>query len=329
MTEQNGGLLKAVDIVKEFSGVRVLDRINLELSPGEVLGIIGENGAGKSTLIKIISGIYQLTSGALYLNGRPVEIKSPLAAKRLGVSTVPQEFNLIGQMTVFENIFLGSELAKGPLLDKKAMRARTAELLAELNSDINPDALVGSLGVAQKQMVEIAKALVHDSKILILDEPTTVLTKQEVALLFSRVRDLTAKGVAVIFISHKLHEISEICDRVLVLRDGEQISLTPTSELDEHEMALRMVGRELTQLFPEKAVPGQETALMVDRLSVSGCVEEVSFEIRKGEVLGLAGLLGLGPDRDGRGNHGPAPHVRRPDRDQRPSNGQGQPPKLA
>lgn len=294
MTEQNGGLLKAVDIIKEFSGVRVLDRINLELAPGEVLGIIGENGAGKSTLIKIISGIYQLTSGSLHLGGDRVDIKSPLAAKRLGISTVPQEFNLIGQMTVFENIFLGSELAKGPLLAKKAMRARTAELLAELNSDISPDALVGSLGVAQKQMVEIAKALVHDSKILILDEPTTVLTKPEVALLFSRVRDLTAKGVAVIFISHKLHEVSEICDRVLILRDGEQISLTPTSELDEQEMALRMVGRELTQLFPEKAVPGEETALKVDRLTVPGCVEEVSFEIKKGEVLGLAGLLGSG-----------------------------------
>ena len=296
VTERNNNqsLLRATEVVKEFSGVRVLNRINFDLAPGEVLGIIGENGAGKSTLIKIISGIYQLTSGALHLNGRAVEIKSPLAAKRLGISTVPQEFNLIGQMTVFENIFLGSELRSGPFLDKSSMRRRTAELLNELNSDISPEDRVETLSVAQKQMVEIAKALVHDSKILILDEPTTVLTKQEVALLFSRVRDLAAKGVAVVFISHKLHEISEICDRVLILRDGEQISLTPAGELDEQEMALRMVGRELTQLFPEKAKPREEVALAVEDLTVPGFVEKASFELHRGEVLGLAGLLGSG-----------------------------------
>ncbi len=293
-TDQKIGLLTAVDIVKEFSGVRVLNQVNFELSPGEVVGIIGENGAGKSTLIKIISGIYQLTSGSLKLNGDQVEIRSPLAAKRLGISTVPQEFNLIGTMTVFENIYLGSELVRGGLLDKGAMRKRTTALLDELNADISPDAKVDDLGVAQKQMVEIAKALIHDSKILILDEPTTVLTKQEVSLLFSRVADLKAKGVAIIFISHKLHEISEICDRVLVLRDGEQISLTPAGELDEHEMALRMVGRELTQLFPQKTAPQKDVVLEVESLTMAGMVEDASFRLQKGEVLGVAGLLGSG-----------------------------------
>jgi ribose transport system ATP-binding protein len=287
-------ILTATSIIKEFSGVRVLDNINLEVYPGEVFGIIGENGAGKSTLIKIFSGIYQATSGELSLEGQAVEVKNPIMAKKLGISTVPQEFNLIGTLSVFENIFLGNEIRKGPLLDKAAMKQQTTQLLNELNSKISPEILVDELGVAEKQIVEIAKALVHDSKILIMDEPTTVLTGEETGVLFSRMRKLKKKGVSILFISHKLKEIGEICDRFMVLRDGRQISTDRAGEVDEHEMARRMVGRELTQVFPPKTAPQAEPALEVKNIPVPGAVNDVSFRMARGEVLGIAGLMGSG-----------------------------------
>lgn len=287
-------ILTAASIVKEFSGVRVLNDINLEVSNGEIFGIIGENGAGKSTLIKIFSGIYQATSGELFLEGHKVEIKNPIMAKRLGISTVPQEFNLIDTLSVFENIFLGSEIRKHLLLDKSAMKRRTVQLLHELNSKILPDTLVDSLSVAEKQIVEIAKALVHDSKILIMDEPTTVLTKDETGVLFSRMRNLKRKGVSILFISHKLKEIREICDRVMILRDGLPISIDNTEDIDEHEMALRMVGRELTQIFPKKSVAQAESALEIKGVEVADSVHGIHFCLARGEVLGIAGLMGSG-----------------------------------
>lgn len=287
-------LFSTSQISKEFSGVFVLNDITLDVYPGEVLGIIGENGAGKSTLLKIINGIYQLTSGELFLEGQKVDIKNPISAKRLGISMVPQEFNLIGALTVFENVFLGSELNSGFFLDKTRMRKRTRELLNELHSKINPDALVENLGVAEKQMVEIAKALVHDSKILIMDEPTTVLTKDEIEVLFSRIRQLKEKGVSIIFISHKLGEIREICDRVMILRDGDHISTDPTKAIDEHEMARRMVGRELTQIFPEKTTPLDKPALEIRQMEIPGAVFGVDLTLKKGEVLGIAGMMGSG-----------------------------------
>jgi len=287
-------VLAASGIVKEFSGVRVLDDINLEVHSGEVFGIIGENGAGKSTLIKIFSGIYQATSGELFLEGQKVEVKSPIMAKKLGISTVPQEFNLIGTLSVFENIFLGSEIRNHLLLDKTSMKHRTVQLLQELNSKIPPDALADSLNVAQKQIVEIAKALIHDSKILIMDEPTAVLTKEEISVLFSRMQSLKDKGVSILFISHKLKEIREICDRVMVLRDGRQISIDAADEIDEHEMAHRMVGRQLTQIFPPKTTGQEEQALEVKGIEVPGTVRGVHFRLARGEVLGIAGLMGSG-----------------------------------
>ena len=281
-------------MIKEFSGVRVLNDINIDMDAGEVFGILGENGAGKSTLLKIICGIYTPTSGEIWIGGAKVAVPSPMEAKKLGISMIPQEFNLIGTLTVFENIFLGSELGNGLLLNKKKMREKTRLLLQELQCDLSPDALISDLSVAQKQMVEIAKALVHDSRILIMDEPTTVLTTHEVEILFQLIERLKQKRVTILFISHKLGEVKQICDRILVLRDGDQICVTPVQEVDEQEMAKMMVGRELTQVFPPKSEPEEQVVLSVENLGDGTFLTDISFELRKGEVLGFSGLVGAG-----------------------------------
>jgi ribose transport system ATP-binding protein len=207
--------LEVRKIVKEFSGVRVLDDVSFGIHPGEVMGLIGENGAGKSTLIKIICGIYQPTEGSIYLNGNKVEVKDPIVGRSLGIGIVPQEFNLINHLSVFENIFLGNEIHKnGFLLDKAEMRRRSSEQMKALDMEVDVNSLVSELSVAEKQMVEISKAMMLDSKILILDEPTTTLTSKEVDILFNLMRKLKQHGVTMIFVSHKLNEIKTICDRV-------------------------------------------------------------------------------------------------------------------
>ena len=287
-------VLELRNIVKEFSGVRVLHDISIDVLPGEVLGILGENGAGKSTLLKIISGIYIKTSGQVFVKGDEVNFDAPKDAKDLGIAMIPQEFNLINTLNVFENIFLGSEIRKGRLLDKKAMRNKTQELLVELETDLDPNALIENLTVAQKQMVEIAKALVSNANILIMDEPTTVLTEHEVSILFSLVEKLKERGVTILFISHKLKEVKQLCDRLVILRDGHLISLDTVTELDEQDMARKMVGRELNQIYPQKATPQDETVLNVKDLSIEGVLNNINFKLKKGEVLGFAGLVGSG-----------------------------------
>jgi len=288
-------LVKTVGISKSFSGVTVLDNINVEILQGEILGIIGENGAGKSTFIKILNGTYTPSEGRVFFAGSPVHIRDTSVAKRLGISTIPQEFNLINHLSVYENIFLGKELVKGNrLLDKQQMKEKTSELLRELDTDIPPDAKLQDLSVAQKQMVEIAKAIAYDSRLLIMDEPTTVLTQHEIDILFNLMQRLKEKGVTIIYISHKLREVKRICDRVIILRDGQFISLDPTDALDEQEMARRMVGRELTQIFPPKIQPQANAVLQVRNLSVSGLLHDISFDLRKGEILGFSGLIGAG-----------------------------------
>jgi len=288
-------LVQTVDIAKEFSSVRVLHGISVEVRTGEILGIIGENGAGKSTLIKILSGIYTPTEGRVLVDGREVDIRTPEDAKRLGIRLIPQEFNLVADLNVYENVFLGNELrGRAGLLDRKQMIRRTAEVLASLEVQVDPLARIDSLNVAQKQMVEIAKALAFDARLLIMDEPTTVLTRREIDLLFQRMRGLQARGVTLIYISHKLREVREICDRVLVLRDGAFICLEEADALPVDEMARRMVGRELSQVFPPKRTADGEVALRVEGLTVPGVIEDVSFELRRGEILGFAGLGGSG-----------------------------------
>ncbi len=287
-------LFKAEGISKEFSGVRVLNDIHVELDKGEIFGIIGENGAGKSTFVKIMSGIYQPTSGQLYLEGRPITVKTPIDAKKLGISMIPQEFNLVETLNVFENIFLGYEHRKGILLHKKLMKERTQILLRDLNTAIPPETTIRDLSVAQKQMVEIAKAIAHESKILIMDEPTTVLTEYEIDVLYALMTKLRDQGVTILYISHKLKEVMRICDRVMVLRDGDLISIDSIMNLDEHEMARRMVGRELNQIFPEKITPQDDVVFKVDNLNVDHLLHDITFDLKKGEILGFAGLVGAG-----------------------------------
>ena len=287
-------LVKTQGISKEFSGVRVLNNVSVEIYRGEIFGLIGENGAGKSTFIKILNGTHRPTEGEVFFEGKRVNISGAAMAQAIGISTIPQEFNLINHLTVYENIFLGKEYRKGWFLDKKAMVRRTQELMQELNTVIDPEERIENLSVAQKQMVEIAKAIAYDSKLLIMDEPTTVLTPAEIEILFRLMKRLRDAGVTIIYISHKLDEVKEICDRVMILRDGEVVSIDSTKSLTEHEMATRMVGRELSQIFPAKGTPGQEEALSVAGLTVPGVIEDISFTLHRGEVLGFAGLVGAG-----------------------------------
>ncbi|MBF9016915.1 MULTISPECIES: sugar ABC transporter ATP-binding protein [unclassified Oceanispirochaeta] len=289
-------ILEIQSISKEFSGVTVLDGINLPLRRGEILGLIGENGAGKSTLIKIINGIYTPSGGSLSLNGETIQIKDAQAAKRHGIAMVPQEFNLVDSLNVFENIFLGSELRKkNGLLNKTEMRTVSRSLLSRLETEISVESMISSLSVAEKQMVEVSKALVHDAKILIFDEPTTTLTHHEINILFDLMNRLRDDGVTMIFVSHKLKEVKTICDRVAVLRDGVLVSVSEIDLIDEHQMAQKMVGRELSTIFPPKSTPDMdEEVLSVRGLDVENKLSNINLSLKKGEILGLAGLVGAG-----------------------------------
>ncbi len=288
-------LLRTEGIYKDFGGVAVLKDINLEVNSGEILGIIGENGAGKSTLMKIVSGIYQPSSGRVLVDGKQVRIPDSIGARRLGISLVPQEFNLIRDLPVYNNVFLGSELlTKSGLLNKPAMRKRTGELLARLGVSIDPEARVEVMSSAEKQMVEICKALAFESRVLIMDEPTTMLTKYEIEILFRLVGELRKSGMSIIYISHKLKEVKALCDRVVVLRDGTIVHDGLTAEITALEMAQKMVGRELGSIFPPKNKPEDEIVFEARGIKVPGVLEDISFALRKGEILGLAGLVGAG-----------------------------------
>jgi ribose transport system ATP-binding protein len=290
-------ILSIQGITKEFDGVKVLDNVSFGVRRGEIMGLIGENGAGKSTLIKIITGIYSPSGGSLALNGKAVTIPDYITAKSLGISMVPQEFNLINTLAVYENIFLGNEIRlKSGLLDKPKMRELAAKQLAELKMPIGMNQLVSRLSVAEKQMVEISKALMLHSNILIMDEPSTTLTGHEVETLFTLMRDLKAQGVTMIFVSHKLGEIKTICDRVTVLRDGKLISVDDVKNVNEEDIARKMIGRtDFHQIFPKKFPRDSGTEVLeVENLNIPGLLKNISFSLRRGEVLGFAGLVGSG-----------------------------------
>ena len=289
-------VLAAEGVCRSFGPVQVLFDVDLALEVGEVHALVGENGAGKSTLMKILSGYLQPSSGRILLDGEAVAIPDSEVGERLGVVMIHQEFNLAEHLTVEENIFLGRELRRGWFLDRRAMRERSRAVLGELESRVDPGERVASLTVSDKQLVEIAKAISREARVLIMDEPTAALTGAETAVLFRLIRRLKAQGVAIVYTSHKLDEVEEIADRVTVLRDGHRVATEPASALTQDDMARLMVGRELADMYPPKAPPpeGAEVVLRVEHLSVPGRVEDASFELRRGEILGFAGLIGAG-----------------------------------
>ncbi len=294
-------ILACRGITKRFPGVVALDSMDFEVAPGEVHVLLGENGAGKSTLVKILSGALQPDSGHVILDGRPVRFDSPLDAQRSGISTVYQELALVPHLSVTENILLGALPATARagrrlgIVDWRRARQAAAALLEELGAHIDPDAPVSRLSVAQQQLVEIARALRFKPRVLILDEPTSALSDDEVAALFAVIRRLTRhNGVAVIFISHRLGEVFTIGDRVTVLRDGRKVDTYPISAVDEEQLIRAMIGREVQRSFPKRrGNPGAEV-LRVEGLRLPGRPHPISFSVRAGEVVGIAGLVGSG-----------------------------------
>jgi ribose transport system ATP-binding protein len=284
-------------IGKEFLGVRVLEGVDLECAAGEVHAIVGENGAGKSTLMKILSGVYRPSEGEILIDGEPVDFHHPLDGQRAGVAIIYQEFNLLPERTVAENIFLGREPRRGLLIDRHAMEERSEQLLTELAPDdpISPRERVGNLPVARQQTVEIAKALSLDSRIMVMDEPTAALAAHEVERLFEQVRRLKERGLAVFYISHRLKEVFEIAERITVLKDGRRVRTMRSGEVTPPELVRLMVGRELDQYFPPRAAPGTRGEV---RLRLRGAGNDlltgIDLDVHAGEIVGIAGLQGSG-----------------------------------
>lgn len=281
-------------IVKEFSGVRVLDGVSFQLSRGSVHALMGENGAGKSTLMKILCGIYPATEGEIFMDGKAAEIHSPIDAKRLGIAMIHQELSAFHELTVAANMFMNREYKRFGLLDEARMNRAAAEILADLNINIDPRVKMRSLSVAEMQLVEIAKAVSTDAEIIIMDEPTSALTEAEVANLYDTVRDLKSRGKAIVYISHKIEEIFAIADEITVLRDGEFVSHDKIAAFDHDKLISLMVGRTLDQQFHKTKHDFGKVLLRVENLSRSGEFKDVSFEVHAGEVLGFAGLIGAG-----------------------------------
>ncbi len=285
----------ALEKVSRFFGpIQVLFDIDFDLRAGEVHALIGENGAGKSTMMKILAGYLAPSAGAVLLDGRPTVFSGLRDAEAAGVVMIHQEFNLAQQLTVEENIFLGRELRGPVFLDRRAMLAESRRLLDRLDCRVDPRARVADISVPNRQMVEIAKALLRNARVLIMDEPTAVLTDRETDVLLRLIDRLRADGAAILYTSHKLGEVARIADRVTVLRDGRRIVEAPAREMTEERMAAAMVGRDLSEIFPPKAAAQAETVLEVCGLTVPGHVRDASFTLRRGEVLGFAGLVGAG-----------------------------------
>jgi inositol transport system ATP-binding protein len=288
-------ILLMENISKSFPGVKALSEVNLTVRKGTIHALMGENGAGKSTLMKILDGIYTPDSGQITFQGGPVTIETTHRALRLGISMIHQELSPIPYMTVAENIFLGREpLGRFGLIDKRKLNADTKTLLTRLDIDIDPTTLMKDLSVANTQMVEIAKAISYDSTLIIMDEPTSAITEREVTHLFSMIRSLKAKGVTIIYITHKMDEVFQIADDISVLRDGRHVATVPATQTNKVRLITMMVGRELTEMFPKEVAPIGEVVLSVRHLTRAGLVEDVSFDLRRGEILGIAGLMGAG-----------------------------------
>ena len=281
-------------IQKRFPGVIALNNVDLTVKTGEVHALLGENGAGKFTLIKVLGGIYIAEAGEIYIEGKKVVIDGVKAAQENGIAIIHQELVLVPHMTVAENIFLGREPLKGRFVNSRQMSEDAQALLDANNMKISADALVGSLTIAQQQMVEIVKAISFNSKILVMDEPTSSISDKEVDFLFETMRSLVKKGVGIIYISHKMSELEQICDRVTVMRDGEYVGTKVVKETNKDELIAMMVGRELTNYYTRDfQIPG-ETVLRCSHISDGKMAQDASFEVKRGEIVGFAGLVGAG-----------------------------------
>jgi len=295
-------MLQVKNITKHFSGVTALDNISLEFLPGQVHAIIGENGAGKSTLMKILSGVYTQYEGDIFYKGHKVHFSDPKAAQEKGISIIHQELNLVAGLSITENIFLGRELlTRIGLLNKAAMRQQASALLARLKLRVNPDTLVGDLKVGQQQVVEIAKALLVESEVIIMDEPSSAISESETTVLFDIIAGLKRDNKAVVYISHKLDELFKIADRYIVLRDGRLIEEGPMKGMQQEQLIQKMVGRDLQVLRRQAAETNTATIFSVEQLSLprpgktgSFILKDISFSVGKGEILGIFGLMGAG-----------------------------------
>ena len=283
------------NICKAFDKVQVLKDVSFTLEHGDIHALMGENGAGKSTLVKILTGVYTRDEGEILIDGRPVNFNHPMQAEQAGIVFIHQELNTMHELTVEENMFMCKEIkGKFGVLDKKAMRHKARETINRLGVDIDPKSVMKRLSVGQQQMIEIAKALMVDAKVLILDEPTAALTLVETELLFKSIRRLKESGVSIIYITHRMEEVFEICDCVTVLRDGEYIDTKSITDTDMNDVVRMMIGREIGDRFPGRESGVGDIVFEVEELTKRGVFEDVSFSVRAGEVLGVAGLMGAG-----------------------------------
>ncbi|QCP47958.1 sugar ABC transporter ATP-binding protein [Trinickia violacea] len=282
-------------ICKAFGPVRVLENVDFNIGAGEIHALMGENGAGKSTLMKILSGVYQADAGEIAIDGKSVQIRHTVDAERLGIAIIHQELNLIPQLTVMENLFLGREPRRFGVVDTGAMRRQARKWLDMLGAArIDPHMEAGRLSIGQQQMVEIAKALSLDAQVLVMDEPTAALTDREIETLFKIMRDLKARGVAIVYVSHRMEEIFQICDKLSVLRDGKFVGERAIADTHFEDVVRLMVGREIGERFPRRDTTPGEVRLKVSNLADDGHISGISFDVRAGEVLGVAGLMGAG-----------------------------------
>ena len=280
---------------KIFPGVVALDKMQLAVKPGEILGLIGENGAGKSTLIKVLTGVHQPDEGEIYVNGERKTFKDPNESAAAGIACVYQELNIEKLLSITDNIFINKWIKRpGGLLDYKTMHKMAKEVMASLGQDIDPEKPAGTFGMGVQQMIEIAKAVLIDAKMIIMDEPTSSLGEKEVAQLMKTCRELRDRGIGIVFVSHKLEELFELCDRVEVIRDGQYIDTRDIKDWTNDSLIAAMVGRTLDNLFPKEFGTKGEVALKAEHLMEGGVLDDVSFEAYNGQVLGFAGLVGAG-----------------------------------
>lgn len=293
---QDEYILGMENITKTFPGVTALDNVSLRVKKGTVHAVMGENGAGKSTLMKVLLGIYRQDAGTVWFNGKERHFRGPQDALNNSLAMIHQELSGVRQLTVAQNVFLGREpiYGKTGIINYKKMHNDTKELMEELNLKINPKSKIGDLSVALQQLCEIAKAVSYNADLIVMDEPTSAITETEVELLFKIIRDLTAKGVTIIYITHKMDEVFKICDEISVYRDGKYVDTVSAGSTTRDQLIELMVGRAITNMFPKEKVDIGDCLLKVEGLCKDGLFEDISFELRRGEILGVAGLIGAG-----------------------------------